>query len=404
MRILTVNVHYAPESYGGATIVAEEVTRELQARGHEMYVLTGTTSATIPGSGLHRYQDGQTPVLAMGKMPVFDTQSDYSQPLLARRFQQVMDSIRPDLVHFHAIQTLGVDMVEAAAASVPTVVTLHDAWWFCERQFMVRSTGQWCGQSGIDARVCATCVPDPLAHETRQARSREILNACTRVVTPSAYWAEVMAGSGVDERVLQVSRNGVLHPAPDFRRTPYRGPVRFGYVGGDNPIKGAPQLRQALAGLNRSDYHLRLVDSALNLGHQTMFAQDWQYPGLIEIVPGYDSASMDAFFDSIDVLLFPSQWRESYGLTVREAILRGVWVVATQGGGTTEDLEQGVNAHLIPLDGRSDALREAMVDILDHPQRYLGAAAPVQRIPTFAEQAQEIEQLYQACINEGVRG
>ena len=398
MRILTVNVHYAPESYGGATIVAEEVTRRLADGGHQTYVVTGTTSGEVPAGGMYRYQDGQTPVLAFGRFPVEGPQAGYAQPEFVARFSQVLDSIRPDVVHFHAIQNLGVEMVEQSIAQAATVVTLHDAWWLCERQFMVRSTGQWCGQVGIDARVCATCVPDPTAHEVRQQRSLEILNACDRVLTPSAYWAEVMRGSGVQDRVLQVNRNGVLGPPPGFTRTPYRGPVRFGYVGGDNPIKGAPQLRKALTGLNRSDYRLRLVDAALKLGHVSMFAQDWAYPGHIEIVPGYDADSMDDFFDSIDVLLFPSQWRESYGLTVREALLRGVWVIATDGGGTTEDLADRTNATLIPLDSRAEPLRDAMAQVLTDPGRYLGAARPVRPIPTFADQADELEEIYRSCV------
>lgn len=392
MRVLTVNVHYAPETYGGATIVAEELTRELAALGHETYVLTATASTAIPEGGLYRYQDGETPVLALRRPHPFTAMDQYTQPELGDRFAQVLDAVRPDVVHFHAMQTLGVEMVERAQqAGVRTVVTCHDAWWFCERQFMVRSTGQWCGQVGIDARVCATCIPDPGVHELRQIRSREILNRCSAVLTPSAYWAEVMSASGVDPALIHVNRNGVSRPPEGYIRTPYAGPVRFGYVGGDNPIKGAPQLRKALDGMRRSDYRLRLVDSTLNLGTQSMFAQDWEYPGHIEIIPGYDSSTIDEFFDSIDVLLFPSQWRESYGLTVREAVLRGVWVIATQGGGTTEDLRDGVNAHLIPLDGRSDALRAAMEQILDDPAPYLGTAQPVKPIPTFAAQAAELE-------------
>jgi len=401
MRILTVNVHYAPESYGGATIVAEELTRELAARGHEMYVLTGTTDAAVPTAGLHRYQDAGTPVLAIGRPLPATPAEEYVQPLLGQRFSQVLQSIRPDIVHFHAIQALGVEMVEEALASVATVVTLHDAWWLCERQFMVRSTGQWCGQVGIDARVCATCVPDPAAHEKRQEHSRRILNSCSAVLTPSAYWATVMGESGVDTRVLQVNRNGVLHPRKNFARTAYTGPVRFGYVGGDNRIKGAPQLRAALAAMMRSDYRLRVVDSSLKLGHRSIHPQDWQYSGHIEIVPGYDYADIDEFFDSIDVLLFPSQWRESYGLTVREAVLRGVWVIATEGGGTTEDLAEGVNASLIPLDGQADALRTAIEAVLDDPARYVGRARAIKPIPKFTDQADELESIYRECLNSG---
>lgn len=398
MRVLVVNVHYAPESFGGATIVAERTAAQLAAAGHDVAILTGSTHIA-PGS-LYRYDADGLPVLALGRRVPLDPDEGYHQPDLAASFQMVLDTVQPDVVHFHAMQSLGVEMVRTAQSmGVATVVTLHDAWWLCERQFMVRADGRWCAQTVIDEKVCATCVPDAAAHRTRQTESLELLNACDLVLTPSRYWHDLMGGSGVAGDVLAVNRNGVVHPQPGFHRSEYRGPIRFGYVGGDNPIKGAPQLRAALAGMTRSDYVLQLVDSSQLLGHQSLFVHDWQYSGQIEVIPGYEYNRMDEFFDSIDVLLFPSQWRESYGLTVREALLRGVWVVATEGGGVSEDLVDGVNATLIPMDGRHRDLREAIVQILDDPGSYRDRAAPVNPIPTFADQAVELQGLYERALN-----
>ncbi len=92
-------------------------------------------------------------------------------------------------MHFHAIQALGVEMVEEALASVATVVTLHDAWQVAVRTpihgevhgSVVRPGGDRC------PRVC-DLAPDPAAHEKRQEHSRRILNSCSAVLTPSAYW------------------------------------------------------------------------------------------------------------------------------------------------------------------------------------------------------------------------
>lgn len=110
-------------------------------------------------------------------------------------------------------------------------------------------------------------------------------------------------------------------------------------------------------------------------------------------MPGYTHDRLDHFFDSIDVLLFPSQWRESYGLTVREAVLRGVWVIATDGGGIMDDLTDGVNATIIGMDDAA-ALREAMSAIMDRPGDFRNRARPVRTIPTFADQAAELSRIY----------
>ena len=398
MRILIVNVHFEPESFGGATIVAEETAEHLAAQGHEVFVMTGIMEPRLAGGRLHRYEARGLPVIAIGRPAAHSPAEEYHQPELAARMREVLAVVRPDVVHFHAIQSLGVEMVKVTQeVGIPTIVTLHDAWWFCERQFMVRADGTWCGQTAIDASVCATCVPDPHAHERRQQESRAILNRCDRVLAPSEYWAGVMGGSGVDRRIIGVNRNGVHHPAPDFRRTPYQGVIRFGYVGGDTPIKGVRQVRDALDQLPRSDYELHIVDAFLNLGIRTLHIRDWQYPGLIRVVPGYTRAGMDSFFDGIDVLLFPSQWRESYGLTVREAVLRGVWVIATDGGGTADDLRDGVNATLIGMDD-TVGLRNAMRDIMDRPADFRDRARPVRTIPTFRDQAVELADIYDSLL------
>lgn len=395
MRILLVNTHFDPISFGGATVVVEEVAKSLTRLGHDVIVVTSLPENLLGFGELRRYEAGDLQVVAIGRRTPRTADDEYHQPALASRMQQIIAATRPDVVHFHAVQNLGVEMVRTAVNSgVPTVVTLHDAWWLCERQFMVRATREWCGQTVIDPRVCATCVGDSHQHRERQRESLTLLNSCHRVLTPSTYWHDVMLGSGVAPDVLQVNGNGVRHPRPGFTRSDASGqPVRFGYVGGGDAVKGALPLRAALDGLNDLDHLTRLVDAGQVLGFHGLQPQDWDVPG-VEILPAYGTADMDAFFDSIDVLLFPSQTRESYGLTVREAVLRGVWVVATQGGGTQEVLQDGVNATLIPMTSSPQPLAAAMRDIAADPDRYRGRARPLTGIPTSDDQALELEMIY----------
>lgn len=399
MKVLIVNVHFAPESFGGATIVAEHTAAAMAQEGHEVYVVTGTSDPGVPPGTFYRYEALGLPVVALGRPPVRSRQAEYDQPSLQHSFTSVLEVVQPDIVHFHALQGLGVGLLQQAQqAAVPTAVTLHDAWWLCERQFMVRSTGQWCGQTAISPLVCATCVPDASEHERRQQRSLGLLNNADVVITPSRSWLEVMAASGVERSVLRINPNGVLHPPANSSRRRRTGPVRFAYVGGNHPEKGALVLRRALADLQRSGYVLRLVDAGENLGHRTIRLEQWRHEGETEIVPGYTAEGLDDFFAGVDVLLFPSQCQESYGLTVREARLRQVWVIATDGGGTTEALTPGVDSTIVPLDGRHEALRDAMRAIIDRPEDHVPQPPDPVSVPTFAEQARQLTQIYEDAI------
>lgn len=398
MRVMLVNVHYAPDSFGGATVIAQEMASRLSAAGHEVLIVTTTADGDLEPGQLYRYEVGGIPVVAIRKWEVADPAEEFDSPRMSARFAQILRMTRPDVVHFHALQTLGVGCVaEAQSAGIATVVTLHDAWWLCERQFMVRSNGHYCGQSAISAEVCATCVPFPERHEARQAHSREILSRCSRVLTPSRFWADVMSASGVPAAKTFVNANGVARPGPSFRRGRRPGPLRLGYVGGLSPVKGYRTLVEALQGIRRSDYELIVVDSFTNLGIQTMTPADWPVPGLVRVVPAYNAETVDEFFGSIDALLFPSQWRESYGLTVREAVLRGVWPILTDGGGTQEAIVAGVNGTLVPRSGGAAALGAAVSQYLDASEAPVPDADVAAHIPTFEEQAADlIEHLEQA--------
>lgn len=393
MRIMIVNVHFAPESFGGATLVAEESAVRLARAGHEVVVVCATGNRALSHGEMRRYEALDLPVVAIRHSGEHTIDGEYDDPVAAARFREILDTVRPEVVHFHAIQMLGVSLVEAAQqVGIPTVVTLHDAWWLCERQFMVRPNGRYCGQEAIDPDVCATCVDIPSRSVARQARSLRILSGCARVLTPSAFWRDLMVASGVPSDRTYVNANGVSRPASGWQRPNRRGPVRLGFIGGLHPVKGYHQVVAALQSLPRTDFELKVVDATARIGGSSFDYSNWDVPGLVTVIPGYDRGTIDDFFGGIDVLLFPSQWKESYGLTVREAMLRGVWPIVTDGGGTVEHVRDGVTGTIIPLDGDHRALAAAIEAVLDSPERYRPVLGPDDDgIATLDTQAAELE-------------
>ena len=391
LRVLVVNIYYAPRSLGGATIVAEEMVRRLNARDDtEVFVFTTHERKGASQYSLSRYVDDGVTVIGIAVPLGHDSILSFDDPEMGRTFDDTLEAVRPDIVHFHSIQELGAGLPRACqSAGIPYVVTLHDAWWLCPRQFMVRGDNTYCNQTTIDLKVCQPCVPEIGHLQSRMHILMQCLDEAAMLLSPSASHAALYRANGIPTARIRVNRNGLRRPAcPRRDRT---GPLCFAFVGGNNEIKGVKLIRRAFGALRRSDWVLRIVDASRAVGFSSFKAADWRLQGTVEIVPPYTQSELDAFYADVDVLLFPSQWKESFGLTVREALLRDVWVVVTESGAASEEVVDGVNGTVIPMRNDPRPLANAIDGLLAHSEDVRAARNPyAARIATLDEQADEL--------------
>lgn len=405
LKLLVVNVHFAPESFGGATIVAEQLAAELgRMPDTAVSIFTGTHSSAVSQHTLHRYSWKSLPVYAVRLPLPGEFPHDHENPRVARLFAQALDIIQPDVIHFHCVQMMSADLVKVAQSrGVPHVITLHDAWWICERQFMVTANGHYCGQPGVDPFKCVGCTPDPSLTQQRFRQLWDALQGATHLLTPSAAFRDLYVRTGVDPAHISVSKNGVLPTGrPEAERTVAArdGLITFAFLGGRGTHKGYFWLQEIFAGMEESNYRLKLTDLSMIHGHRSIVAAEWKIGGKVEITAPYDQETIDDYFADIDVLLFPSLWKESFGLTVREALLRDVWVISTDCGGPAADLVHGLNAHIVPM-GDTEAFRDAIRVVLRDAE---GIRSHVNlykhTIRSFAEQAVETRQILAAAAGE----
>lgn len=374
--LLVVNLHFAPYSFGGGTVVAENMALELANRyGWRVIVITTHSNPKAQPYSMTRYAFSGIEVfsIVIPDEGALTYQERYDNPGIGKVVERIIERLDIDIAHVHCIQGMGVGIFDALKGrNVPFVTTVHDCWWFCERMFMINIQGRYCHQRAIDMNVCRYCVNDVNEARTRKRTLFQALSDSTALLFPSRFHCDLYIDNGFCPEKCLVNKNGVRLPPDDalyddVSKKPSNagGVVRFGFVGGPGDIKGAPLIRKAFTDLpSYSNYRLVLVDGAQNRGLTWAKSFDWKLPGELDIVPPYNRDSMEGFFSSIDVLLFPSQWKESFGLTVREAIARGVWVIVTDAGGVAEDCVEGVNANIIPMDGDYRPLKEAIEAIL----------------------------------------
>ncbi len=388
MRLLVLNIHFRPFTYGGATVVAEEVAFALSRQGVEVFVISVVSRLDMAPYTFFRVEVQGVTHFMINLPAGRPVQLMESNPYVAERVAQIADFVRPDLAHAHSVQEIGVGALTALKdMGIPLILSVHDFWWVCERQFMMKPNGRYCGQNPIQIDKCRGCVDNIDRTYARNGMLARVAKACDMITYPSHFALDLCLRSGLGTSLRStVWENGIQPQGPDFAtkqaaHRASRAPFTFGYLGGPSDMKGWPLLRDVMANLGRDDFALRLVNGS-PWGNWWDGHDLTRLHGEVSVVARFGQDKIDDFFASIDCLLFLSQWKETFGLTIREAISRGIRVIQTDSGGTV-DHPLADPAHLLPIGYHPNRLRAELAHVLDtrddHP-------APV-AVRTYAQQA-----------------
>ena len=402
------NVLFHPTSFGGATIVVEELAKRINAQKHfDVTIVTAffdVNNHLYEDYDIVRYEAHGLPVILIRLPEPMLSTLEYHNPKMEEVFSNILQATQPDIVHFHAIQQLSASLANACIKQhIPHIITLHDMWWVCEKQFMIMPNGKYCHQTKIDTSFCQVhCnYKDDTFTTKRTQYLKSILENADMLLTPSAFQKEMYAYNIQNKEKLHVNKNGILFPAESYAKKS-NAQVRFAFVGGNADHKGYAFIKQIFESIEETNYELVIVDINRKLGYDSMFDSDWDIKGTLTIVDGYTNTQegLDNFFSDIDVLLFPSQCKESFGLTVREALVRDVWVMSTNAGGVEEDIVEGENGNIIDMQDN--------IAFKDTIERYINTFNPENtyenshknEIRTYDTQAKELMSYYQDILDK----
>lgn len=367
-HIVVVNVLYPPLAMGGATVIAENIVNSLHRDYATQYRVSVFTCdiTNIYAYQIKEYEHRGVNVTAVSVPVGPDVDSRPLDEYIESIFGRYLDYRKPDLIHFHSIQHLTASMLVASIKrDIPFVVTVHDAWWLSDHQFLVDSEGQPVDPLQSNVIVAARTSGDLQQTLQRSTRLKQLLNQAKRVLAVSRYQADFYRKNGI--RNVVVNGNGVDAPDMDGRRAPVvknQTEVILGYSGSVCHHKGYYFLKEIIENTPLSGLHLKVI----NFGISEPVSEHWNQTR-VEFLPKFDSADMVDFFRQIDVLIAPSMWPESFGLITREAALAGIWVVASDAGGLAEHVKQGKNGYKYDL-GNADQLRAILVEINANPERF----------------------------------
>ena len=367
MKVLTVNTLYFPNELGGAEVAMRLLAERLVRAGHEAVVVSldpngRSSSRTIAGVRAHyvplanvywHLGDRRPPRWLKPWWHLLDAYN----PTMARRLGRILDAERPDIVHAQNLRGFSVSAwVAAARRRIPIVQCLQDYYLGCPRSSMFRGDRN-CGRQCVECRLLSAPKRflSGLPHTIISASDRTL----RRLEATGLF-------RGVDRRVVihNCYRDEVAPtPRPDLGPG---APIRFGFIGRLDPLKGVALLLQAAANLPRDRISVFIAGrgTVAYEAHlrETYAAANVRFLGFVE---------SRTFFPEIDVLVVPSLWEDPCPLVVIEAMSHGVPVIGARGGGISEIVDHGRTGFLFPA-GDAMALRAIMRRLLIEGVRALG--------------------------------
>jgi len=233
------------------------------------------------------------------------------------------------------------------------------------KPFVVKVVGDYAWEQGrqrfgvtadLDTFVATKSVPLPVRLlrwvETRVAK------AATRVIVPSEYLKRIVAAWGIPTDRISVVYNGVELPSP---RMPAKRPGGFLVVSSGRrvPWKGFEAIERVVA--REEGWHARIAS-------------------------GLPRAEALGWVKSADVYVLNSTY-EGFAHALLEAMMLGTPVIATNAGGNTELLEDGVTGLTIPPNDE-DALHAALRHVVTDPvAAHERAQRALARVATFSPAA-----------------
>ncbi|MDX2481764.1 MAG: glycosyltransferase [Desulfuromusa sp.] len=351
-KIAIVNVFFPPQSLGGATRVVSDNFDSL-VRNYSNYfdlcVFTSEADFCDPHQmsvycykGVKVYK---STILSQENMEWFPR-----DPEIYRLFSDFLALEKPNLIHFHCIQRLTGSIVEAARdMGIPYIVTVHDAWWISDHQFLVDIDGRIFPDGHPDIYEPRGRLPNNIslsASVDRLFYLKRLLLDAQQVLTVSQSFAEIYEKNGI--RPILVNKNGISESVNwKPKKTKYSEKLICAHIGGMSLHKGYFLLKRVISTVQPKNIEMLVVDHSKDEN----YVQKTSWGGVpVKFVGRVRQNSVVDLYQKIDVLFAPSLWPESYGLVTREAIACGCWVVASNLGGIGEDIVEGNNGWVVTPD------------------------------------------------------
>jgi glycosyltransferase involved in cell wall biosynthesis len=346
MKICLMTNLYPPTVQGGAEIYVGHLARALSDE-HRVVVIT-----TEPGlhirprresiQNLTVYRLAPANVAHLTTLPHHLVPQaafrgiDLIHPQVAASVATIMAREQPDIVHIHNWVGLSLGGIMAAISDRKAVaMTLHDYSLICTYATLRHPDGHRCG-------------PDwPCRLLT--AINRRLISRIGLVVSPSQFvLAEHLRRGFFEHAIQQVLPYGLEAVSPvasaDRAEAPSKETFDILFMGRVQSHKGIDALLRAFSRLSDSRLRLHIAGIGPSLELCRQFAAS---DARIRIYGFVSGDRRNRLIADADCLALPSLWPDNFPVSIQEAFVSGVVVIASRAGGIPEMVRDGINGLLV---------------------------------------------------------
>ncbi len=367
MKFMTISLCHPRIMKGGAQYVAKDLHDAADADPDvEAVMLAGIDGHMFPqynkvGSSITGLPDSPREFVLPG-MSFNEFHHTIHDPRRTKALKRFFADHKPDVIHVHHSLWVGLETLEIARQVLPNVrilYTLHEYLPICYSRgqlFRYHERGI-CQDSSPDQ--CVKCFPERTADDfiLRRRGFQRAFELVDHFISPSEYLRQRFIQWGLAADRISVIANGhqSMRPARGWNPTSSEGVNIFGFFGQYVDVKGIDVL---LAAASAAASELEEDGQELEIkvfgGNKNYASEDYvkRIDDILENAPdnlkvremgAYSRDNVFQLMNSIDWLVMPSVWPETFGLVVSEGRDAKRPILSSTAGGLNGRVEDGVS-------------------------------------------------------------
>lgn len=373
MRILVISNFYPPYYIGGYELGCYDVVEALKDRGHKVKVLTSTYGVGKPCSDGEVYRLLETDIGWNARGVAGQILKLLKREIINKKaFKQLCNTFKPDVVYAWNLRHISVSLTFLAKQlGIPVCYFVFDNW-----------LSQWESDLWYSLWVRKS---RHLMARFGKALLRPFLNAKGLIpyglldlrytVFASHYLKQVALKAGKPVKDAKVIHWGIDTNQFTYKKVSYN-PKRLLYVGQIVPHKGIHTAIEAMKILIKeygySSLKLTVVGDNTPTDYITNIQKlvySYNLQDNIHFTGFIPRKNLPDIYHQHDILIFPSIWNEPFGITLLEGMSCGLAVIGTATGGSSEILQDEVNALVFPKED-AKACAKQIVRLLNDPELF----------------------------------